>query len=115
MTDHMDEALDLFKRVWNRKDLDTETQIEQVHAALQAAKESGRQSAERSMSALIEDPDKFRVALKSLVNDAYESGRQEAFDQSIKICEHAIEHYKGPVALKILREIRVAAIRKDQP
>lgn len=43
MTDHMDEALDLFKRVWNRKDLDTETQIEQVHAALSAAYERGRQ------------------------------------------------------------------------
>lgn len=45
MTDHMDEALDLFKRVWNRKDLDAETQIEQVHQALQAAHERGKAEA----------------------------------------------------------------------
>lgn len=60
MTDHMDEALDLFKRVWNRKDLDAEMQIEQVHQALQAAEQRG-----------------------------YERGRQQTFDQTAAILEKA--------------------------
>jgi hypothetical protein len=38
----MDEALDLFKRVWNRKDLDTEAQIQQITEALSAAYEKGK-------------------------------------------------------------------------
>lgn len=55
MNDHMDEALDLFKRVWNRKDLDAETQIEQVRAALSDAYERGRQEERERCAKIAED------------------------------------------------------------
>ena len=81
MTDHMDEALDLFKRVWNRKDLDAETQIEQFRKALQAAHESGKAEERERCLELIQ------YALKAL-------------DQSIED-ESATRHMLNVVARQV--------------
>ena len=47
-------------------------------------------------------------------NEALRAAEQETLRWCIAVCDHALEHYKGPVARKIRREIAVEAIRRSR-